>query len=363
MNLANLFDPALLRQCLNDRLVTARRHPSAALTILNYSERCHFESGHWNAVTLACRGLIHDINGEIVARPFRKFFNYGDRDAPQLDPTEPVTTTDKLDGSLGILYRIGNSHAIATRGAFESEQALHATEVWRERHSILHVPAGVTFLFEIVYPENRIVVDYAGMDALILLGAVDIESGQSLSPSAAGVLLEWAGPLARTFEHRTLTDALAASPRTNAEGLVIHVHSTDERIKLKQEDYKTLHRIVTGLNERSVWEHCASGQPIEVLLEKLPDEFQGWAREVAARLTARVDDDAAEIEQAYSTILGALPPGHSRKDFALVATTTPFASALFARRDGKDYRTGLWKAIRPEGRLGPRGLAPAEETA
>src|ERR1700744_2448922 len=81
----DLFSREALDHALSERLVVARRHPTRNLTILNYTERCQYERGLWNEVTLACRGLIHDGAGNVVARPFRKFFNYGQGEAGAID--------------------------------------------------------------------------------------------------------------------------------------------------------------------------------------------------------------------------------------------------------------------------------------
>ena len=49
-------------------------------------------------------------------------------------------------------------------------------------------------------------------------------------------------------------------------------------IKIKQEDYVILHRIVTGLNERAVWEHLMTHNgDYSELLESVPDEFYGFS--------------------------------------------------------------------------------------
>jgi RNA ligase len=357
VTLAELFDADLLRHCLDERLVVARKHPSAPLTILNYTERCQYERGLWNPVTLACRGLIHDEEGRIVARPFRKFFNYGQQDGGEFDSTARVIVTDKLDGSLGILYPTGDGHAIATRGAFLSEQAIHASALWQFRYEQhVTVPRGWTFLFEIVYPTNRIVLDYGQRDELVLLGAVDIATGRSVRPEAAAHMLGWTHACADTFDCRSLADALAIPPRANAEGLVVHFIDTDERLKIKQEDYVALHKIVTGLNERTVWECLCEGKPLSELLGALPDEFHGWVSEVAARLTATVESNAAEVERAYSIILGTLPAEPTRKDFALQAKDHALRGQLFNRHDGKDYRASLWQMAKPEPRIGPRAV-------
>lgn len=358
-----VFDVEMLTVAMRDGLVVKREHPTQPLAILNYTARCQYERGLWNAVTTACRGLIYNtVTGEIVARPFRKFFNYGQQEAPTLDLSAHVVVSDKLDGSLGILYRSKVGHAIATRGTFESDQAQHATALWNERYNDWLVPVDWTLLFEIIYPTNRVVLDYGDRDELVLLGAVENATGRSVGPNAP-LLGDWPGPRAEVLAYATLTDALAAPPRLNAEGLVVHFVDSDERVKVKQEDYVALHRIVMGLNERSVWEHVRTGKAVEELLAVLPDEFHDWTGEVAARLLATVEDAAAEVERAYSTILASLPADYTRKDFARHAVPRPLKWALFHRLDGKDYRPGLWDTCYPAGNCGPRGLVPSEDTA
>lgn len=358
-SLCHIVDREGLELAIRDGLVCRREHKSEPLAILNYSARCQYERGAWNAVTTACRGLIYRTDTEeIVARPFRKFFNYGQAEAPTLDVTAPAIVTDKLDGSLGILYPVNGGWAVATRGSFDGEQALHATEVLRGRYPRYAPPDGLTLLFEVVYPDNRIVCDYGDTDDLFLLGAVEIATGRTYPPGGFG----WPGPEAETMRYHTLADALAAPPRPNAEGLVVHCPETDDRVKIKQEDYLALHRIVTGLNERTVWEHLKDGGALEALIAPLPDEFHGWARGVGERLLAAVETQSGEVELAYTEILAGLPAGHTRKEFALVAKEHPLRSCLFARLDRKDYRPDLWKNLRPEA-VGPRGMAYAEDAA
>lgn len=57
-----------------------------------------------------------------------------------------------------------------------------------------------------------------------------------------------------------------------------------------------------------------------------------------------------------------IAPGFSRKDFAMLAIQHPCKWALFAKLDGKDYRSGLWDGVRPAPFLGPRQTV-SEDTA
>lgn len=358
-HITDLFPLADLEAAVADRLVSRKVHQTSPLVLYNYSERCQYEKGHWNAVTTQCRGLIVDASGNVVARPFRKFFNFGQAEAPALDPTAPAVVTDKLDGSLGILY---HGDRIATRGSFDSDQAQHATALFRSRYAGFVPPDGWTLCFEIVYPENRIVLDYGARDDLILLGAVEIATGRTVEPFAA-VLSDWPGPRAELFAYDSLAEALSAAPRPNAEGLVVHLLDTDERVKLKQEDYVLLHRIITGLSERAIWQHLMDGKAVVDLLAVIPDEFHEWVGGVAAGLMQTVERDHAAIEAEFSRIIASLPPVHPRKDFALIAAKHPERASLFARLDGKDYRRGLLDRLKPAANRGPRGNAPTEETA
>ena len=149
--------------------VRVRRHPSAPLMIANYTSRASYDS-IWDDVTRQCRGLIWNKDtGEVVARPFAKFFDL--HSTVGRIPDRPPIAYEKLDGSLGILYQYDGTWSVATRGSFDSEQAKWASGQLCQRYPELDVPDGLTPLVEIVYSGNRIVVDY-GREDLVLLAAI-----------------------------------------------------------------------------------------------------------------------------------------------------------------------------------------------
>jgi RNA ligase len=103
--------------------VTVRK--SGQLLIFNYNTMAQYEA-RGNFFELVSRGLIINANtGEIVARPFDKFFNWfeGGRRAKG----HMISVTEKVDGSIGILYRAAEGYRVATRGHFSSPQAEWAT--------------------------------------------------------------------------------------------------------------------------------------------------------------------------------------------------------------------------------------------
>jgi RNA ligase len=355
--LADVLDQVELTTAVETGLVRLQRHPDRPLVIYNYTEACQYMSA-WTPVTLACRGLIVDEAGRVVARPYTKFFNHTESHAPVLDATAAVRVTDKADGSLGIIYHDGTRLAVATRGSFVSDQARHATEIINQRYAGFVPPDDLTVLVEIIYPGNRIVVDYDGLDDLVLLGAVDIATGRSYGPEAVP---DWPGPAVESFAYPTFADALAAPPRDGREGLVVHFTEADQRVKIKYAEYVRLHRLVTGLTARTVWDVLVNGGDLDAMLEPLPEEFHPWVRGIAAELTAGVEARAAAIEAAFTTVLAGLPDGWGRKEFAAAAVRSEHRGALFLRLDGKDYRPSLWQQARPEGDRTPHGVKVTEE--
>jgi RNA ligase len=349
VKLKDMLDLDLLVKMRDENFVRAQVHPTEPLTILNYTERAMHQHV-WNDVTHACRGLIYNTDTqEVVARPFSKFFNYAEHAEGTLDLDASVFVTNKMDGSLGILYRepVSGLWSIATRGSFTSEQAVHATELWRRKYDSqwTHLP-GVTELFEIIYPENRIVLDYGDTDDLFHLGTVEIERGQSYPPRTYGPT-----PATENFwlEIETLREALAMPPRPNAEGVVVHFTDTDTRVKIKQEDYVRLHRIITGMNARTVWEALGEGKTAEDLCEGVPEEFWPWIYEVSGELLKKAEEIRQAAECDFRNIYACLPLNWERKQFAMAAQQSEYRGLLFLLLDERDVRPQIWKSIKPAG--------------
>lgn len=346
--MAHLYDvcePGVLSEMLETRMVKVQRHPTLDLSIYNYTQLCAFH-GQWNDVTRACRGLIVDRDGFVVARPFAKFFNLAEHDGSAL-PSGPVHVTDKLDGSLGIIYRDDNSWAVATRGSFTSDQALHASAVLKSRYSTAQLRPDWTYLTEVIYPQNRIVVDYGDLDDLVLLGAVDTETGRSVPLEAAGA--SWPGPVVEQFDYSSLEEALAAPERPGAEGLVVHFVDADIRVKVKQDDYVRLHRLVTGVSERRVWEALSQGLDLSQWLEAVPDEFFTFVTSTRDRMLSEHAASVADLESRLVELqarLGDAP----RKEYAehiMAMRDYPLHRGLFSLLDGKSVSDLVWRSLRP----------------
>ncbi|MDQ2731898.1 MAG: 2'-5' RNA ligase [Armatimonadota bacterium] len=341
IQLSDLMDGNLLMEMVRDGYISCKTHPSEDLQIYNYTAKAAYNIV-WNDATTQCRGLIARSDGTVAARPFRKFWNLDDH-PPSDIPDEPFTVTEKFDGSLGILYPTRDGHAVASRGSFISSQAERATQIWQERYvGRVTIHPASTYLFEIVYPANRIVVDYAGLDDLVLLAVLDTETGRDVTQES-GAWREWTGPKVEPVAGSGTARSVAAIQRNNAEGYVLSFQS-GFRVKVKHEEYVRLHRLITGITTKTIWEYLSEGRDMAEITERVPDEFYSWFKATVQEL----QDSYHQIEADARAFFDTLPPGSSRKDAAAHFSPHPHRAILFLMLDGRDYSKVLWKTLRPE---------------
>jgi RNA ligase len=330
--------------------IRVRLHTNEPYLIHNYAESCVWEQG-WNTATLTCRGLItHAVTGEIIARPFPKFFNVGQPEAAIFNANAPVVVTEKVDGSLGILFPLTNGQwAISTRGSFHSEQAEWATQYYQRVHADFTPNPGWTYLFEIIYPENRIVLMY-DFEGLVLLGAVNIATGVSIVLSEASY--GWTGPIVQTHPFTSLAEVLTLPERKDCEGFVVHDPVTDVRVKVKHETYMRLHKLMTNTTERHVWEVIAAGESPAIIFAEAPDEFHQWIRIVESKMRKDFNSIHSEIVGIFDRVCSELNTtcGENqwqRREFAALAKKENHTSSLFTLLDGNDVSKNVWLSLKP----------------
>ena len=161
-----------LHKYQSDGLLYSQTHPTLPLTIWNYTEKVQYE-GLWDEITLSCRGLITDDRGNIIVRSMKKFFNYEEVVGKDVIPSKGdyVYIQEKMDGSLGILFNYEGEWIMATRGSFTSDQAIKGLEILKSKYILDTFEPSVAYLCEIIYPENRIVVNYK-KEKVVFLSAV-----------------------------------------------------------------------------------------------------------------------------------------------------------------------------------------------
>ena len=163
------IDWNVLDTYIANNLIMANKHPEYDIWILNYSPKVQSKK-LWDLYTESCRGLIIDNQGFILGRSMKKFKNYEEHDPSEIDMSQDFEIFEKMDGSLIILfyYKLYNMWTVASRGSFISEQMLRAEKMFNN-DIFNNINTECTYLFEILYPENRIVVDYGNKQELVLL--------------------------------------------------------------------------------------------------------------------------------------------------------------------------------------------------
>ncbi len=323
----------LIKEMISENYIRVQKHPDHELYIYNYTAKAQYDRA-WNETTISCRGVILDGDDNIVARPFPKFFNLGEME-DQIIPNEPFEVFEKMDGSLGILYWIDDTPYIASRGSFISEQAVKANDMLNGKYAdaISKLDKGITYLFEIVYPSNRIVVDYKSDEELVLLAMINTETGAELDMYEIGF------PLVKRYDGLDDIHKLKELELENKEGFVIKFKS-NYRLKVKFEEYTRVHRIVTQVTARSIWEYLKSGQTMDEIIERVPDEFFDWVKKTKADL----ENAFSEIEAISKAEFKVLD---TRRETAAYFQACKYPAIMFKILDDESYEEIIWKMLRP----------------
>jgi RNA ligase len=342
--------------------IRASKHPILDLTIYKYSKTApyHFKPTKWPEELMIARGLVLNSDEEVIARGFRKFFNYGEQKPPFAKTNKPIVF-EKVDGSCLLVFRYENQYVFATLGSFISDQAQWASEFWKDnyKYHFSHKET-FTFIYEIIYPENRIVVNYGDRCDLIWLGYIDPETGEDHDIRRFPSYLP-PEKVVKNYEFDSIKEALAwcdEQPAADSEGLILcwfRPGKSAFRLKLKGQDYLKVFKMLYYTSNLTMWEHLMTGRTIADIKAEFPDILHQWIDETCQDLVERFEKTeylaALELE-AVLYMLGeeGIDPDTSdgRKEFAkLVVNRTPRWGFIFMMLDKQDYAIKIWESIRP----------------
>jgi RNA ligase len=347
------LDIRILNEMYEKGLLHKQFHPTYPLIIWNYSPRVQYEK-LWTPLLMMCRGLVTDFDGNIKARSFPKFFNYEEH-KPEEIPNEDYIVYEKMDGSLGILFNYEGEWILATRGSFTSPQAIKGKEIL-DRHDISAWRKDNTYLFEIIYPENRIVVDYKGEEKLVVIGAFHTESGMEIPDSSLFWTQDSGFEVAMTYKTwGEGYDLLKEEISKDREGYVIKFKN-GFRMKIKGEEYKRLHKILTNVSNRDIWEYLKDNKSFDELLEKVPDEFNDWVKTTIRDLKYacyQLRETAGKLHDGFRYgKFGDRDPEPSKKEFAefVMKQQKVLHPIMFSMWDGNNEKVDeiIWKIVKPK---------------
>jgi len=319
-----------VRSYVEKGLLSERHHPSLPLAIYNYTPRCTYERA-WDEVTLNARGLVVDREtGEVVARPFPKFFNHGEPDC-HLPVGDPDEVTVKADGALGIGFNYKGQDIWTTRGAFTSEQAEAAEWMWGAQMNVMR--AGWTYLAEIIHPTSKVIVPYS-FEGFVLLAIRDTDTGDYMGRDLVEREARRLGMRCVEVVTGAGLGALIEQSKTmgaDAEGWVCRWGA--HRVKVKSLAYLAIARLMQGLNERRAADIWYADQSLP---EEAPEETRAWFEDQCFDLQCAADEAAEVVE-------GLLDPACSdMKYLAQHFKGHPLFPLIMQKARGREVDYRLW---------------------
>lgn len=335
------IDKEKIEKLIEEGFIRRNKHLSFDLYIYNYTAKTQYEN-YWIPETLQCRGLITDGKGEIIARPFTKFFNIEQMSKTLL--TDSFKVFEKLDGSLGILYFHHNIPYIATRGSFTGEQAIEANNMLHTlyKNSIHLLDKNFTYLFEIIYPENQVVVNYGDTKSLTLLAVIETKSGRDLPLNNFSNL---GFPIVEEYTHLTQIEHIIRLNEVNREGFVL-LFDNGVRAKFKFEQYVKLHSLITEMSSKKIWEILKDDISFDQFIDKIPDELFKWVHDKIQFFKDEYNRIDKKTDVELKRIIK-LVPSKERKELAKHIVQYEYPQILFAKLDNKDISKYIWKILEP----------------
>lgn len=342
---------------------------------LNYDQ---IEAKESDPLAQECRGLIlacmdeRPIFGELVngkmnrdniepgktkvlAYPMKRFFNYGQGCAAEVNWSDPnLAVLEKLDGTLCIVYwdPIVMRWCVATRSVPEAdllmdngiftfrtlfEKAVQDTTGLSFDKFTSKLDHGWTYCFELTTPYNRIVVNYKN-NGITLLAVRELFSGEEGDPTLSPIVMDGIVPCVQAHTYTTipeLIDWISSLNPMDHEGVVVR-DSNFNRIKIKNAAYVAYNkaRDTVGASQRNCLELVLSEKEDDVI-PFLPEEIV----KNVYRIKEGVQKFIKEHDDAYleaKTAADAIKP-NDKKTFAILVTKNKklWTAPFFQMFDGK----------------------------
>lgn len=328
---------------LTDELgIKIYEHPVLPLIGLKYDQ---IKSPKTNPIVRDCRGIVLEkYSWNVVAKPFRRFFNYGeDINNCKFDWSD-FTTTTKEDGSLIILYSYSGRWHVNTSGSFGLGECNFSgkswTELFWETSSIdrRHLDPSLTYIFEMWTPYNKVLRMYP-KGFTTLLSAFYMPTLCELSVESIDGLAKHLGVPRPDAHHFTSSDDIVSFLQTNAvgdplfEGVVVRDRN-DERLKIKSDTYLANHRLFDGgniLNPKRMVTFVLSGtKPMDGDLGDFPE-----IEKLYDKVKTQLDEEFALLVDLWEKCAKI----ESKKEFASVALQSKFSGILFTMQKRQSCKT------------------------
>jgi RNA ligase len=295
--------------------------------------------------SLEARGIA--FLGEKAFPAFHKFFNWKENpytDFP-LEDDEVLVVQEKIDGSLIHPIVIDDYLFVKSKTSFLSEHARAGKELLerddRKKRLVFDLyKDGLVPLFELIGPENQVVVRY-DRDDLVLLAVRNIYNGEYLSLEEVGkIAKEYKVGFAKWTEipfHR-LRNIL--ENEKGIEGFVAFVNNNF--VKFKTKWYLNLHSFISEIREDVIFNAFLDDKLDDILIN-IDGEKKKIVEEIAERVKEVVNEKVIRALELFSEYRGL---GFDRKSFALKYRNEELFPAVIGKSKEEEVVSGVVDLLR-----------------
>ena len=315
------------------------------------------ERSHYNMkIRRECRGMIFDTaTGNLISRPYHKFFNVGEREETNLDKidlTQPHVVLEKLDGSMIRPIPTPEGFRLGTKAGI-TDVAMNAEYFIADKPEYAKFikssfACGLTPIFEWCSRKNRIVVDYSE-DNLILTAVRDMRSGNYIPYSQ----------MVETGKNYAIPVVKAiAGDETDIEKIVDHIRKWDDgegvvirfddghMVKIKADEYILRHRSKEQINSEKNIIQVIINDAVDDMIPLLTEDDATRLRKFQSEFWCAVDGVAQDLTTIFEGGDRMYP---DKKEFAvefvnrmLLPIHRPF---MFGMKQGKECKQLLIDSI------------------
>lgn len=321
-----------LQKLQNELGIYAKIDEPTNRVILDYDQ---IESDKLNPIVRECRGII--LNTEdysLIARGFSRFLNYSEDadDTAKFNWNDKVICTEKVDGSLIILYYYLGQFWTNTRFSFANSEVNNCGKTWSELVfsciNTTKLSPALTYILELSSPFSQVVRYYPEPRVSLLSTFI---SDCELAWSSTVKESEKCGiKLTNSYEVSSYEDVqvllkIESEKDKTFEGWVIR-DINDHRLKIKSPEYLYLHRAVNNnnlSNVKNLVPLILSGEKSEILtyFPAVREQFE------------KLEGDVEDIKSLLMKVWERAKDIESQKDFALeIMKDLNYTSPLFSAR-------------------------------
>ena len=278
---------------------------------------------------------------------FHKFFNWKENpytDFP-IEDDEALVVQEKIDGSLIHPIAVDDYLLVKSKTSFLSEHSRAGKELLerdsRKKSLVFDLyKDGLVPLFELIGPENQVVVKY-DRDDLVLLAVRNVYSGEYLPLEEVGkIAKEYKVEFARWTEipfHR-LRNIL--ENEKGVEGFVAFVNSNF--VKFKTKWYLNLHSFISEIREDVIF-YAFLDDKLDDILINIDGEKRKIVEEIAEKVKSVLNEKvkrALELFSEYKDL------GFDRKSFALKYRKEELFPAVIGKSKEEEVISGVVDLLR-----------------